>query len=238
MAPATDRAPKRKEDTAIRVTLGRPESLPTLADSGPMLASSTNWKRPGESTPRSRPVSGSRPAKPRDMDRSEQPDSNEESPAQIASREGAPARLAAVPARSRAASRTAPAASADEELRSLLARARKKLETMSTYQVNITRVERVGNQMQPEEDVVLSIRRNPKAVRLEWPKGPSKGREVIYSASLNPRTMYVNMANSALPIPRMSIPIDSPMVLRSSRHPDHRGGFRHDLRGSGEVRRG
>ena len=73
--------------------------------------------------------------------------------------------------------------------------------------------------------MVLSIRRNPKAVRLEWPKGPSKGREVIYSASLNPRTMYVNMANSALPIPRMSIPIDSPMVLRSSRHPITEAGF-------------
>ena len=48
---------------------------------------------------------------------------------------------------------------------------------------------------------------------------------MIYSSAVNPRTMYVNMANSALPIPRMSIPIDSPMVLRTSRHPITEAGF-------------
>jgi hypothetical protein len=91
--------------------------------------------------------------------------------------------------------------------------------------VNITRVERVGGQLQAEEDVLLSIRRNPRAVRLEWTSGQSKGREVIYSSALNDRTMYVNMANSSLPIPRMSIPVDSPLALRNSRHPITEAGF-------------
>ena len=79
--------------------------------------------------------------------------------------------------------------------------------------------------MQPEEEVLLSIRRNPKAVRLEWAKGPSKGREVIYSAAINDRMMYVNSGNSALPLPRMSIPVDSPLALRNSRHPITEAGF-------------
>ena len=90
---------------------------------------------------------------------------------------------------------------------------------MSTYQVKITRVERVGGQLQAEEEALLSIRRNPRAVRLEWVDGPSKGREVIYSSAVNDRMMYVNMGNSALPISRMSIPVDSPLALRNSRHP-------------------
>ena len=93
------------------------------------------------------------------------------------------------------------------------------------YQVNITRTERVGRHYQPEEEVLLSIRRNPKAVRLEWAKGPNKGREVIYSAAINDRMMYVNSGNSALPLPRMSIPVDSPLALRNSRHPITEAGF-------------
>ena len=113
----------------------------------------------------------------------------------------------------------------EEKLQEVLATAKERLGALSTYQVNITRTERVGGQMQPEEEVVLSIRRNPKAVRLEWAKGPSKGREVIYSAALNDRMMYVNSGNSALPLPRMTIPVDSPLALRNSRHPITEAGF-------------
>ena len=46
---------------------------------------------------------------------------------------------------------------------------------MSTYQVNITRVERVGNQIQPEEDVVLSIRRNPEGRTAGVGEGSEQG---------------------------------------------------------------
>ena len=73
--------------------------------------------------------------------------------------------------------------------------------------------------------MLLSIRRKPKAVRLEWTSGPSKGREVIYSSTVNDRMMYVNMANSPLPMPRMSIPVDSPLAMRNSRHPITEAGF-------------
>jgi hypothetical protein len=103
--------------------------------------------------------------------------------------------------------------------------ARDRLEALATYQVDITRVERVGGQLQTEEDMVLSIRRKPRSVRLEWKKGMSKGREVIYASAINDRMMYVNMGNSSLPLPRMSIPVDSPMALRNSRHPITEAGF-------------
>lgn len=224
----SERTRRKTDDTAIRVTLGRPESLPTLADpdadSGAMLASSTKWKRPGESSSRDRPSTPALVSAAPD-DRSDRMGSRDGASGRIASEAGAPALASAAPApavRQRQAPRSK---SSNEQAKDILAGARKKLEAMPTYRVNITRVERVGGKLQPEENVVLSIRRNPRAVRLEWPEGPSKGREVIYSASLDPRTMYVNMANSALPIPRMSIPIDSPMVLRTSRHPITEAGF-------------
>jgi len=201
---ATARRKRAKtDDTSIRVTLGRPESLPTLKDpadaGGPMLASAavTNWRR-GNSAVES--ATAPRPDKSRTRDSAGQNATDD-----LAEQRRTPNR--------------------DEKLQDVLATARDRLDTLSTYQVNITRVERVGGQMQAEEEVVLNIRRNPKAVRLEWAKGPNKGREVIYSAAINDRMMYVNSGNSALPVPRMTIPVDSPLALRNSRHPITEAGF-------------
>ena len=94
---------------------------------------------------------------------------------------------------------------------------------MANYQVAMHRQERVNGTLQPEEDVVLAIRREPRAVRLTWPSGPNKGREVLYRADEPGGQMHVKMANPALP--RLSLPPDSPMVMRNSRHPVTEAGF-------------
>jgi Protein of unknown function (DUF1571) len=199
---ATRRKRAKTGDTSIRVTLGRPESLPTLKDPaearGPMLASAaTNWKR-GNSTVESE--TAPQPGRSRTKDSAGQNATND-----LVEQRRTPTR--------------------DEKLQKVLTTARDRLDALATYRVDITRVERVGGLMQAEEEVVLNIRRKPKAVRLEWAKGPNKGREVIYSAAINDRMMYVNSGNSALPIPRMSIPVDSPLALRNSRHPITEAGF-------------
>jgi len=201
---ATARKKRAKtDDTSIRVTLGRPESLPTLNDpadaGGPKLASAatTNWKR-GNSAMESETA-------PRPVNSRTRQSAGQAVKDNLAEQRRTPDR--------------------EEKLQDVLATAKERLDALSTYQVNITRTERVGGSMQAEEEVVLSIRRNPKAVRLEWAKGPSKGREVIYSTAINDRMMYVNSGNSALPIPRMSIPVDSPLALRNSRHPISEAGF-------------
>src|SRR5204863_9883716 len=94
-----------------------------------------------------------------------------------------------------------------------------------TYQVKIARIERVGGRLQPEEEIPLSIRRDPKAVRLEWAAGPNQGREVIYSSRLDQRSLYVHLPKSAIPLPTMKIPVDSPMVMKNSRHSITEAGF-------------
>lgn len=108
---------------------------------------------------------------------------------------------------------------------SIVAEARATLEKMTSYQVHLNRRERVGAKLLPVEDVLLSVRREPKAVRLEWPEGAHKGREVIYSAAENGGLMQVNMADSLVPVPRMSLPPDSPLVMSNSRHPITEAGF-------------
>ena len=109
--------------------------------------------------------------------------------------------------------------------RELVAKARVKVDGMASYQVQINRIERVGGQLQPAEDVWVSIRREPKAVRLEWRNGSHKGREVIYSKSDPSGMMHVNLADSLVPVPKLSIPPDSPMVMKMSRHPITEAGF-------------
>ncbi len=97
---------------------------------------------------------------------------------------------------------------------------------MQSYQVTLNRQDRVGQTLQEPEEVVLSIRREPKAVRLEWPTGPHKGREVLYLASEDDgRFMHINAADSVIPVPPLKMPVDSPMVMSNARHPITEAGF-------------
>ncbi len=111
------------------------------------------------------------------------------------------------------------------EAEGIIATARARVDAMANYQVQVNRQERVGGALLPAEDVVLSIRREPRAVRLEWLDGSHKGREVIYSTSDPSGLMHVRMAESLIPVPNLALAPDSPLVMRSSRHPITEAGF-------------
>src|SRR5262249_22995306 len=72
---------------------------------------------------------------------------------------------------------------------------------------------------------LLSIRRNPRAVRLQWLEGPHQGREALFAEKETGGMLQVNMADSKLPMPRVSLAPDSPLALRNSRHPITEAGF-------------
>jgi Protein of unknown function (DUF1571) len=123
-----------------------------------------------------------------------------------------------------AASESAPA-SAAPTLDALLSQCRQKLDAMTTYQVKMNHQERVGILLNPAEDVLLSIRRSPKAVRIEWRDGPHKGREVLYAADARSGQMHVRMGEALLAMPRLSMAPDSPIALKNGRHPIDEAGF-------------
>jgi hypothetical protein len=110
-------------------------------------------------------------------------------------------------------------------LGSVLAESRRRLDALSSYQVKMNHQERVGDTLNPAEDVILSIRRNPRAVRLEWTEGPHKGREVLYAADGKDALMHVRMGGPLSAVPRLSMAPDSPLALRNSRHPITEAGF-------------
>jgi hypothetical protein len=188
------------DDTTIRVSLGRPEPLPGLVtrpSSGTRVASkgaSSSWK-----------------ADKNDSDASHAIDAG---PALDVAGAGMPMHAdAATPPREADGSEGGPA-----DWKAILARAEDRLDALRSYQMRVSRIERVNGRLQPEEDILLSIRRDPKAVRLEWSSGPSKGREVIFASNIDPRTLFVHMPSSTIPLPVMKIAVDSPMVMRNSRH--------------------
>jgi hypothetical protein len=117
----------------------------------------------------------------------------------------------------------APSANPIAQVRALVDRSKARLAAIQNYQVALNRQERVGNELLPPEDVLLSVRREPRAVRLEWPEGTNKGREVLYSVTETNGQMMVNTPGSL--VPRVTLAPDSPLVLRSSRHPITEAGF-------------
>ena len=112
-----------------------------------------------------------------------------------------------------------------DDAKLILAQAATKLDALDSYQVKMQRRERVGGSVLPEEEVMLSVRRKPKAVRLEWAAGASKGREVIYSPALDAKMIYVHQPQTAAVVPSMKIAVDSPLVMRNSRHTIAEAGF-------------
>jgi Protein of unknown function (DUF1571) len=122
-----------------------------------------------------------------------------------------------------ASSERRPEAKATPRPADIISEARAALDAMTSYQVAIHRQERVNGALLPEEDLVLAIRRAPRAVRLTWEDGPNKGREVLYRADEPGGQMHVKMANPALP--RLALDPESPMVMRNSRHPVTEAGF-------------
>ncbi len=105
----------------------------------------------------------------------------------------------------------------------IIAEARQAVDGLSQYRVRLQRQERVGNRLHDPEEVLLSIRRQPVGVRIEWPQGANKGREVLYQAGEGPDVMHVNMPGAL--VPRITLPVNSPLALKNSRHPIQEAGF-------------
>jgi hypothetical protein len=198
---ARTRPVRRGGDDPLQVTLGRPEQLPGLAleESRQKLAAA-NASVPWNADSTNEKL-GDAPALAGPGERKD----------------------ALAPAPPLLANDAKPAPKADSA--ALLARAEAKLDGLKSYQVKMSRRERVGGQLQPEEKILLSIRREPRAVRLEWTEGFNKGREVIYSSRLDPGVIFVHQPAAAVVLPSMKIPVDSPLIMKNSRHSIAEAGF-------------
>jgi hypothetical protein len=110
-------------------------------------------------------------------------------------------------------------------IRRLINASQNHLRSLENYQSHMTRQERVGATLLPVEEVTLSVRRQPFAVRLEWPNGSNKGREALFSSVETQGKLQVRTPGSLMPT--ISLDPSSPLVLRNSRHPITEAGLDH-----------
>jgi Protein of unknown function (DUF1571) len=247
IAGADDAAPGAKRGDGrqgVQVTLGRPEPLPGLSpasdsESSRLASAGTpTWRAAGDE-----PDEGDAPAlaapAPALVADDSLPEDVRPGPAlepagqgpEAPAAEHAPAHLALANQSQPdpAADSLAPGETADpparDDAKIILAQAVAKLQGLDAYQVKMQRRERVGGSVLPEEEVLLSIRRKPKAVRLEWVTGSSKGREVIFAPALDAKMIYVHQPSTAVVMPSMKIAVDSPLVMKNSRHTIAEAGF-------------
>jgi hypothetical protein len=210
---------KPARDNAIRITLGPPEPLPSLSEPAPPLPdtdlASTRASSPSNGNRRPNAAEDDPRPSPR-LARRDTDDSPEDRP-DTGKTAPAPAPKRQVPPKARD--------NIARDAKAILARSDARLQSLKTYQVKISRTERVNGRILPDEQIVLSIRRDPKAVRLEWADGPNQGREVIYSSRIDDKSLFVHMPKSAIPLPTMKIPVDSAMVMKNSRHSITEAGF-------------
>jgi hypothetical protein len=94
---------------------------------------------------------------------------------------------------------------------------RKGLSRLGVYQARVTREERVGNRMHGPDQVEVTVRESPRAVRLDFVAGPHKGRRALYDAKTRPREMLAR-ESGALGLFSMWLSIDSRLVHRDTRH--------------------
>ena len=111
----------------------------------------------------------------------------------------------------------------------LLAAGKAACDDLHTYTCTLVKQERIGKKMQDRETIQVKYREDPKALYLKWVDGPFKGREVLYNpARLGRGNMRVREAGLLGVLP-VTLPADSPVARRGTKHTCTELGLRHML---------
>lgn len=68
---------------------------------------------------------------------------------------------------------------------------RKTLQEIGTYQVRLLKSERVGGEVQPEQEYEALVRESPRAIHAEVVRGPATGRKILFNAAARATQMKV-----------------------------------------------
>ncbi len=117
----------------------------------------------------------------------------------------------------------------DNPLRMLHTRAVKTYTGMDSYNYRFTRRESVGGKLQPEELILVKIRRKPFSVSLKWLGDEGKGREVMYiDGKFGSKLQILTAPDEVFPFApptRFSFAPNDAMVKSKSRHSITESGF-------------
>ena len=108
-------------------------------------------------------------------------------------------------------------------MRQLYQAAAQRYAGINAYIVRFTRREFVKGEYQPEEVILFKFRKQPFSVYLKWVGPLHKGREVVYVKGRFDNKLHTLLAAGDMPLmgagKRFSLPVDSTLLSRNSRHP-------------------
>jgi hypothetical protein len=109
--------------------------------------------------------------------------------------------------------------------RVLLALGRQGLASLGTYRARLTKRERVGGAMTAPQTLALTVRPHPAAFCLEFVKGPSAGRRVLYNAELRRDELRVKEAGALGFVGALWLHLDNVLTRRDTNHRATEVGF-------------
>jgi hypothetical protein len=99
----------------------------------------------------------------------------------------------------------------------LLEMGKKKLATMNTYESVMYKQERLGEDLQGVETIILKFRQKPWALYMKWIDGPWESREILFNEQRS--TTHVRVRESGiLGLIAVDIPLTSSLARRGSNH--------------------
>jgi hypothetical protein len=107
----------------------------------------------------------------------------------------------------------------------LLAVSERAIDALSSYTYVMAKQERVQNTLLEEQVIHVSAKESPFAVRMEFLRGPSSGRVVLYNGSVNPGQFRVREAGFLSFAGPLWIPLDSPFAKLDSNHTANEAGL-------------
>lgn len=89
---------------------------------------------------------------------------------------------------------------------------------LGPYQYVMVKQERIRGTLQGEQTILTTIQEDPSAIRLEYLKGPSAGRKLIYNSAVKKKEFRVREPGFLSIVGRLWIPLDSELTRNDSNH--------------------
>jgi hypothetical protein len=102
--------------------------------------------------------------------------------------------------------------------KTLITLGKRAVASLGTYSYRMAKTERINGQLLDEQTVDVFVKESPFAVRLEFVKGPSSGRKVLYNSKSRAAEFRVRESGFLSIFGKLWIDVDSSLAKSDSNH--------------------